>query len=71
MATTDVGYAPDDEITTTMRTITQVSREAFTAGVTSERERIIAMLETECECDHDYRCTYHFVITAIKKVADK
>ena len=66
MATTDVGYAPDDEITTTMRTITQVSREAFTSGVTAERKRILEVLESECECDHDYRCTYHRAITIIK-----
>jgi hypothetical protein len=38
----------------------------FVLGQEVERERIILLLETECECDHDYRCTYHRMITLIR-----
>jgi hypothetical protein len=39
----------------------------FTVGQEVERERIIALLEAECECEHDHRCTYHRMITIIKE----
>ncbi len=38
----------------------------YVLGQDTERERIIALLETECECEHDHRCTYHRMITIIK-----
>ena len=38
----------------------------FVLGQDYERERIIALLDTECECDHDNRCTYHRAIALIK-----
>ena len=46
-----------------------IRQEHFVAGVEtgieSERKRIIALLEIECECDVDYRCVYHRAITLI------
>ena len=36
------------------------------AGKSFERERIITLLDTECECDHDLRCSYHRMISLIK-----
>jgi hypothetical protein len=36
------------------------------AGKSLERERIVALLDTECECDHDGRCVYHRVIALIE-----
>ena len=38
----------------------------FVLGQEAERNRIIALLETECECDHGHRCAYHRMITIIK-----
>jgi hypothetical protein len=46
-----------------------IRRQHFVAGVEtgikSERERIIKLLDTECECEQDHYCAYHRAITII------
>jgi len=38
---------------------------AFMHGQEHERSRIIKLLDTECECEHDHYCAYHRAITII------
>ena len=38
----------------------------FILGQNYERARFLALLEEECECEQDYRCTYHRLLTIIK-----
>jgi acetyl-CoA carboxylase carboxyltransferase component len=38
---------------------------AFNTGKLVERERIIKLLDTECECEHDHYCAYHRAIAII------
>lgn len=39
----------------------------FKLGQKYERRRILDLLGAECECEHDYRCTYHRAITMIEE----
>jgi hypothetical protein len=56
----------DEEITTTARTIALAHSQSFEMGVEAERERIIELLDYECESDHDSHCSYHRMIAIIK-----
>jgi hypothetical protein len=42
-----------------------IRREHYVAGREDERERIIKLLDTECECEHDHYCAYHRAIKLI------
>jgi hypothetical protein len=41
----------------------------FMLGQQHERRRILDLLGAECECEHDYHCTYHRAITIIEKAS--
>ncbi len=45
---------------------TEKVTKAYNRGVTEERERIIKLLEAECDCNDLYTCTPHYLIALIK-----
>ena len=55
-------WKDDDEFTTTYGTLKRSMVEAADA----ERERIVALLLAECDCEDMYRCTYHRMVDAIR-----
>lgn len=55
-------WQDDDTFETTYGTL----RKAMAEAQEAERERIVALLLAECDCEDMYRCTYHRMADLIK-----
>jgi len=60
------GWKDDDEVTTTYGSIQLSLEQAHAAGVKTERERIIELLEQDCGCHDLHTCIAHSFIAVIK-----
>lgn len=62
------GWKDDDEVTTTYGSIQLSLEQAHAAGIKTERERIIKLLEIECEvsCDECWDEGVKNVITRLR-----